>query len=180
MNLGLNMKGMLMHRPAVVTHIESNLVDIVTYVVILEAFFFLPRSWSARSWRRLWWARVLLFIHYRTLTAGCNSYVINPVLFIPLVESPAHGIHVRVLLHTSAQVAEAWVNELTVLVLDLRVAQSLVECLREVGVMVELEHEALRVDPHGTLRQLAHGRAAVKAWVGVKQSVVAEIRLRSG
>jgi hypothetical protein len=162
-------------------------VNVIANVIILVAFLLLAGAGPGlrlglglglRGWG--WGAVVLGVVDDCTLAAGRDANVIDAVLLAPLVESPAHGVHVRVLLHAAAEVAVAGVDELTVFVLDLRVAQSLVERLREVGVVVELEHQPLRIDAHRALRQLAHRWAAVKARVRVEQPVVAQVGLRPG
>lgn len=80
------------------------------------------------------------------LAARGDAHIIHAEALVPGAERPPDGVDVGELLDTARLRMPALVDVLTVGILDARVTQRLVEALREVMRVKELEHYAVRVD----------------------------------
>lgn len=96
------------------------------------------------------------------LAPGSNADVVDSVLVSPVAERSPESVDVLVLLDTGRKSTVAWVDELAGTVLDLWQADGLVETLREVRHVEQLEHDTLPVNSDQTVAQLGDRGAAVE------------------
>lgn len=114
-----------------------------------------------------------------TLAAGSDADVVDPVLVSPVAERSPESVDVLVLLDTGRESTVAWVDELAGPVLDLREADRLVETLREVRHVEQLEHDALPVDPDQAVTQLGDRGTAVELAIGEEATIADQVDCRS-
>jgi hypothetical protein len=112
--------------------------------------------------------------------AGSDAHVVDAVRLVPVSVRTRHGVHIRVLLNASGGPLKLDVKELAGPVFDLWVTHSLVEGLRKVALVKEVEDEALRVDTDATVHKLRHRRAAVHVRVAGEKAVLSEIHAAGG
>lgn len=113
-----------------------------------------------------------------TLASRRHPDQLDAILLI-CAEGPTDGIYVVVLLDAARHRNEFRVDVLARAILVLRLADGLVERMREVLRLEEFDNDAVPVDGRDALGVLGGGRATVERDVGVEQPMFAQVHPRS-